>query len=379
MTALMLTALLAPLVAQSASSPQDLAAELAERIAARLTPPQQIKVTVAGGDADGDAWRRAIRDTIVGALRARGIRVTEAADAATIVAVSCGANLRERACVAEVRQGAVADVVAVSRLHSAPAEGDRPFPLSLDVRPVFAQRDPILDVALAGDRLFVLEPAAVVGYDRRPSGWQRVQARPIARTRTPPRDLRGRLWIDGATVEVRLPGVTCRAAVDLGNLTCVEEREPWPIGIENTGVDATRNYFTTPEGLPFFGAAALGAGAEARWLLADQSGLLALLDGTRRVVAHAGPGDDVVAVAASCAPGPHVLVSSSSDRQRGTDTLRLLRLVGNQLVPAGPPVDVAGAVTALWAAPGATIAAAVVRDADAERYEAFHIAIACDR
>jgi hypothetical protein len=379
MTALMLTALLAPLGAQSASSFQDLAAELAETLAAGFTPSEQINVTVAGGDADGNARRREIRDTLVGALRARGIRVTEAPDAATRVDVTCGTNLRERACVAEVRRGAVTGVVAVSRPHSARAESDRPIPLSLELRPIFAQRDPILDVALAGDRLFVLEPAAVVGYERRPSGWQRVQARPIGHTRTAPRDVRGRLWIDGANVEVRLPGVTCRAAVDLGNLTCNEERQPWPIGIENAGLDATRNYFTTPEGLPFFGAAALGAAVDARWLLADQSGLLALLDGTRRIVAHTGRGDDVVAVAAPCAPEPHVVVSSSSAHQRETDTLRLWRLVGNQLVPAGPPVDVAGAVTALWAAPGATIAAAVVRDTGAERYEAFHIAIACDR
>jgi hypothetical protein len=271
------------------------------------------------------------------------------------------------------------DVVVVTRPFDAEAENNRPIPLSLEMRPLFAQREPILDVALAGDRLFVLEPAAVAVHERRAAGWQRIQTHPIAPARVPPRDVRGRLWIEGAAVEIRLPGVSCRAAVDLGNLNCVEERQPWPIGIENAGLDATRNYFTTPEGLPFFGAAALAVGADARWLVADRSGRLALLDGTRRVVARAGAGDDVVAVAAPCAPGTHVLVSSSSGREGDADTLRLFRVVGDQLAPAAAPVDLPGVVTALWAAPGAAIAAAVVRDAGAERYEAFHIGIACDR
>jgi hypothetical protein len=379
MVSMLAIAMLAPLLAQLASSSNDLAIELAEKVAARVASSGQIVLTVAGGDADETAGRGELRDAIVAALRARNVRVIDAADAATRVDVACGVNLRERTCVAEIRKGAVRDVVAVSRPHGASAENNGAIPLSLDWRPVFAQRDAFLDVALAGDRLFVLEPAAVVLYQRRDAGWQRTQTRPIPTTRTWPRDLRGRLWIEDAGVAVRLPGVTCRAALDLGNLACVEERQPWPIGIENAGLDATRNSFTTPEGLPFFGAAALGGGAGPRWLIADRSGLLTLLDGTRRAVATAGSGDDVVSLAAACAAGPHVLVVSPTDRQPETDTLRLLRVEGHRLVPAAAPVDVAAAVTALWAAPDAPIATAIVRDAGGERYEAVHIRIACDR
>ena len=380
MIAVILTiAMLAPLFAQSPSGSQDLMIELAEKLAPHVTSSGQIILTVTGGDADETAGRGELRDALVAALRARNVRVIDAADAAARVDVACGVNLRERTCVAEIRKGAVRDVVAVSRPHRVSAGTDGAVPLSLEWRPVFAQRDQILDVALAGDRLFVLEPAAVVAYQRGDAGWQRTQTRPIPTTRTWPRDLRGRLWIVSAGIEARLPGVTCRAALDLGNLACVEERQPWPLGIENAGLDATRNHFTTPEGLPFFGAAALGGGGAARWIIADRSSLLTLLDGTRRAVATAGSGDDVVAIAAGCAAGPHVLVTSPSERQRDADSLRLLRLIGNRLVPAALPVDVAAAVTALWSAPDAAIATAIVRDAGGERYEAVHILIACDR
>jgi len=381
MTALILAVFLAPFAAQTASTFKDLAAELAETLAARLTPSEQINVIVAGGDAAETAQRREIRDTIVGALRARGVRLTDTPEAATRVEVTCGANLRERACLAEVRKGDAWDVVAASRLWTDDVRGQRnpPVGLSLEMRPIFAQHDPILDIALTADRLLVLEPAAIDGYERRAAGWNTVQSRPIAPTRRWPRDVRGRLWIDDAAVEVRLPGITCHAAVDLGNLTCVEERQAWPLGIENAGLDATRNYFTTPEGLPFFAAAAVGSGSDTRWLVADQSGVLALLDGARRVVARSESGDDLVALTVPCAPGAHVLVASSSVRRRDTETLRLLRVVGNQLMPAAAPIEVAGTVTALWSTRGTAIATVVVRDAGGERYEAFHVSIACNR
>jgi hypothetical protein len=143
-------------------------------------------------------------------------------------------------------------------------------------------------------------------------------------------------------------------------------------------VDASRNHFTTPEGLSFFGAAVLGDDAGAQWLLADQAGELILLDAARRTAAHAGAGDDVVAINAPCAPATHVLVSSPSPNGR-PDTLRLFRVVQRQLLPAALPLELSGTVTALWGAARATVATVVTRDRNAERYEAFHIAIACGR
>jgi hypothetical protein len=74
-----------------------------------------------------------------------------------------------------------------------------------------------------------------------------------------------------------------------------------------------------------------------------------------------------------------VLVSSYSTRQRGVDTLRLLRVAGTLVVAASSPLEMSGMVTALWSDRTGTSATAVVRDPDGERYEALHIAIACDR
>jgi hypothetical protein len=186
--------------------------------------------------------------------------------------------------------------------------------------------------------------------------------------------------VDGTAVAALLPGMTCRSNVEVSSLSCVDDQQSWPLGIDNSGVDASRNFFSTPEGLPFFAAAPLAPEvASARWLIADAFGSLSFLDGSRRVIAAAGSGDDVVALAAACGGGVYAIVSRPRGSDDRGDALHVFRVVERQLVPAAPPIELSGVVTALWAEPGETLATAVTYDAHADRYEAFHIAVACDR
>jgi len=357
----------------SAAAPSD---DLAGRIAGRLAPADVVAITINDG---GDARSEELRDAISRAIRARGITIADATQATTHIDVSCGGNLREHACLAELRRASGSEIIAATTPRLITESADAAGLMSLEIRPVFAQRDPILDVAVAANRLFVLQPDALVSYERGDAGWRRVQSRPIPQARVWPRDLRGRVWLDGEAIDVRLPGMACRAAANAGTLACADENQPWPIALDNSGIDATRNYFTTREGLPFFGAAAVDSGSNPRWLVADLSGSLALLDSTRRVTATVGSADDVVAVGAACVSAPHVLVSTASSRQPNSDTLRLLRLAGQRTIASSSPLEIAGAVTALWSDRTASTATAVVRDPSGERYEALHIAIACDR
>ena len=103
------------------------------------------------------------------------------------------------------------------------------------------------------------------------------------------------------------------------------------------------------------------------------------MDATRHVIGTAGAGDDVASLTAAC--GGAVLVLVSSPRAEGDrgDMLRLYRVAGRQLIPAASPLELTGTLTALWAAPGATTATAVTRDAATDRYEALQISVACDR
>jgi hypothetical protein len=94
------------------------------------------------------------------------------------------------------------------------------------------------------------------------------------------------LRAEGDAFEVFLPGVTCRGSSMRFALACADEGEPWPIGIENAGMAASRNTFATPEGFSFYEAAPLDGG---QWLVVDQQGTLTFLDAQRRVVAEAMP------------------------------------------------------------------------------------------
>jgi hypothetical protein len=149
---------------------------------------------------------------------------------------------------------------------------------------------------------------------------------------------------------------------------------PWPVGIENTGLEAGRNYFLTPEGLPFYSAAALGARAGARWLVAGRDGTVRFLDGSRDAIA-AGPSvDDVAAVSAPCDQESYILAGVLVE---GHEAVRLLQVSDQRMVPVASPVFLPGKLTALWSTSAAATVTAVTRDVSGDRYDAFLVTVSC--
>jgi len=310
-----------------------------------------------------------------------------AAAGATTTSIDCRQNLRERVCVADiVDKAGTRDVLVVSRPFAWSGSGApvssaltpaREASLGLAARPLFAQRTQILDVASSPDRrrLIVLEPAAVAIRQWTSGGdvSDVVESRPIQTLRARPRDMRGRVNAAQVPFEVFLPGVTCRGDLDPLRVSCADETAPWP-GLANGGVEASRNYFTTPEGRTFSSAAPLSADAPARWLLADPQGALSLLDDRRSIVAKLSTtGDDVAPAHPACSPGAFVVVSNRAPHEADVDELRLFRVSGRELVAAASPLRLPGILTAFWDS------TAVVHDAAAGRYEAFQISVSCAR
>jgi hypothetical protein len=362
----------------SAPSFLDLAPALAAKIAAAVADGERLTMASAVVDGADEAPVRQVEREVARLLSARGLRVDALVSAPAVITVGCTTNLRERVCVAEIRlQGGPArDLVSAVASRSFPADPMSNVTLALETVSVFGQRTAILDVMPVGDRLAVLEPSAITLYQHADEGWQRVASRPIVPSQTWPRDLRGRLRTNGAAVEAFLPGLVCRAPVDLTNLACASERESWPLAVDNSGIDAARNYFQTPDGLAFVSAASLGADAEAGWVLADRAGRLVLLDAERNFLVAVTPRDDVAGISARCRPGSFI-VTSSRTAGADTDTLRLWQVAGRRLLATATPIVLPGRLTALWAAPGASAATAVTHDAGAGRYEAFHVKISC--
>jgi len=314
-------------------------------------------------------------------LAGRGIRLSELRDGTTTVRCSCLENLRERACIADIGDGTAHRVVATARAKNSEPSVLNPI-VALEMRPLYAQRDPILDVTFAGSALLVLSPAMVTRTSIPSQTPVSSQTVPVTTSRVWPRDLRGRMRATADGFEVFLPGVTCRGSSAPFTLACADEGESWPIGIENAGIAPTRNTFATPEGLSFYDAASLGG---EQWLVVDQQGMLTFLDSHRGVVAKSGAADHVAALKAACAPDSYVVTTLRSPEAESADVLRLSRVAGSGLVPEASTIVLPGVLTALWPllvpslAQDDRDAMVVVHDVHTGRYEAFRLSLSCTR
>ena len=375
-TILFVLVLVAAVSTQTSFSYQDVAADLGLRIAAVIPPGAQVSVAVTPENQPDDITP--LHQELSALLMARGMRVVPAADGVVAIRLACLRNLRERSCSAEIRSGGARNIVMVTRpLDGRPPAEDR-APLSLALRPVFAQRAQILDVAIAGDRLFVLDVERLASYQRTAGTWQPVESWPWAADVVWPRDPRGRLQVERDRIDAWLPGFACTGGMAPLTLTCGARQLPWPIGIATRGLDAARNHFTTPEGLAFYSVTAVSDAAGGRWIVAGQDGALTWLDDARRAVGEAGIGGDVAGLDAVCGPGSTIVAVERARAPNG-DALRMFQSVRGRLVPAGSPIQLTGTVTALWSMPGAETGTVVVHGRGAARYEAFQISIDCGR
>ena len=352
----------------------ELLTELTVAVADALLLNEQVQVVASDAALAGDLGLRLAR---------RGVRVIDAAQAdAAVVTVTCSETIAERLCAAEVQRGDARNVLSVHRPYGAET---RPLaiqrvPLVLELRPLLAETTPILDVAFVGPHLLVLHPSAVARYQRADEGWRVQEARPIVSKRARPRDLRGRLAVEGPRLEVFLPGVSCRGSVDPFDLTCGDENRPWPVGFENTGIVPDRNYFVSSQGERYYTAVPLGSEAGARWLAATADGRLVFLDDAGASLdGLAGSSDEVVGLPTPCASGDLVLVPMRSSQPGDGDALRLFRVAGRRLLPVTPPAALPGTLTALWARSGENSATAVCHNPMTGLYEAFQVGVSCGR
>ena len=371
LAALALTTSPAPVRAQPAAAFVDLAADFASSIARAVGTGAAVRVAFPPDQAR-------VQAELIGVLATRGVRITDSADA-TVVNASCSTNLRDRVCVADMGRGEARRVVITSRPRVAGLDPDAAPVVGIELRSIYTQRTPILDVTPAGDRLLVLTPDTVVlvaDVSGANDGGRAIAFKTIATARVWPRDLRGRLRLAGRNFEAFLPGVTCRGTIDPFTLVCADDSEPWPIGFDNGGIAPSRNAFSTTDGFAFYEAAPLGGG---RFLLAGERSVLTLLDGGRRTVLRSDPADHVAGFPDACAAdAPYVIADAPASDSDG-DVLRLFRFADARLVATGSATTLPGALTALWSATVSGPATAIVHDLRAGRYEAFHLTLSCAR
>ncbi len=327
----------------------DLIPELVAKIVSAIPGAIPVSLTVAAGDSDEDV--PAIRTRVTTLFAARGIRIADATAATTAVAIGCGRNLREHVCVAHIHGDGRDQIATVTRRITLPTPVVPKVSLALELRPLLSQQTQMLDVGVLGERLLVLDVEAITLFERKDGAWHRLRSRALTGSRPWPRDPRGRVRVDGNRFDVFLPALTCSGRTDSFEVNCTEGQQPWPIGVDNRGLETGRNYFKTPGGDVFYNAAPLGAGAN----------------------------DDAIALTAACTTGTYVAAVSPSRRLDSGDLIQLSRVVDGRLVRAASPLVLPGVLTALWALPDQTSAVVITHDVQGGRYDAFQTTISCSR
>lgn len=361
---------------------------LARKIAAALKNRDAVTLSFAGVASLSPSDAAAAREAIERELRGLGVNTAAPSQAGTSIAITFSENLRGLVWVAEIRRGDAREVVMVEQPRPAVSAPAASF--AIEKKPMFEQQQRILDLAPLGRNWLVLDAETIAIYEFAEGGWRRTLSVHIPVSRTWPRDLRGRIFVQGDVYQAYLPGLTCNGNASGGlSITCRDEAL-WPLGPNAYGVmDPTRNFFfadrlVLPGGLEkrvpaFYAAASFADHGNAMWAFASTDGR------TRLYNATFDPGDswegwssDIAAVGSPC-DARTLLLSTGTGDETAPDSVQAYEVAASAPRAVGDPVSFAGPVTALWASRERGVAFAVSRDLRSGRYAAFRLAIPCSR
>ena len=392
--------------------------QLARKVVA-VTGPGTLALVVNNRSSLGRRDADIVQNGLRSAMEQVGIRFVESEQAAANLTISLSENATSYVWVADIRQSAgeaAVVIVAVPRSAGTVPAYDS-MPLSLRRTLLWAQSDPILDLAILEEnqsptRIAVLSPEKISLYRMQGGKWQEEQSMEIAHTKPWPHDLRGRL-IPGRDhlLDAYLPGVICRSTGGAPfALDCRDSEDPWPLvpvglnsnsvfptaGSANPGAGSiapmsaffasTRNFFTgvvTPAigkftaVAKFYSAASLPRGKYTLWLFAGVDGQTHVVDGMRDQPSKFGWGSDVTTVRTTCGAGWQVLATTSS--AAGVDSIRAYEMPDRDPIAVSAAAEFPGGTTALWTETNGDTAIAMVRDQETGNYEGFRLAVACNQ
>jgi hypothetical protein len=263
--------------------------------------------------------------------------------------------------------------------------------MAIEKKPMLEEDQRILDLAPMARELLVLDSEAISVYENAPVGWQRKLSVRIPASRPWPRDLRGRLMVQGEAYQAYLPGLTCHGNTSGGlSITCREE-SLWPVGagpgmLGFAQFAPARNFFdgrvVAPNGssksVPaFFSAAAVEPRREGMWAFAGLDGRVHLYNAALESAGGwTGWGSDLAEIESECGARSQVLATASGDGA-AADSIVAYEIVGGSPQPVGDALPFPGPVTALWPAAERGVAFTISHDLHSGRYAAFRLAITC--
>ncbi len=334
MLAVPINAALSPQITHWWDSPVE---SLASKIAGNLTLQDSISLNVKNLSSLDSAAAAGVRAGVESALQRLGFETRLKAAANRFIEITLSENLYDYVWVAKIngRDGEKVAIVSVSRAATTPGAPPEPA-ISLQRQIIWQQPGKILDFAVlpdagGGSTLVVLEPERLAFYRPVAGQLQLDRAVPIARAKPWPRDLHGRIDLEGNTAS--LPGFQCIGHFD----------SPETIACSETPSDK-----------------------EAPLLFADAT------------VQIGGRDAEAVRLSGTCGPDSLLLASGAGDWTQ-PDSIRAYASTDDQPGALSKPLEFAGPVLVLWPSSDRQSARVISRNLLTGMYEVSIVSVSCSR
>lgn len=365
------------------------AGEFVQQILSRTGPLSTVTVTFQNISVMPQESQEAAQNGVFTALRNANVRLVQVGQAQAEIDITFADNWQNYVWVANIKQAARSQMVMkqVPRGEHAPAV--RAPALTIRKNVVWQQDGPILDFHHEKDHLVVLEPDQIAIYSQDSGQWRPRYTLAVTHQGAWPRDLRGRLQVDGSRVTAFLPGTRCNGTTSPPSLDCRASDDPWPVdqGTVVAFYSARRNFFTGLLSGPSAGASVIAFFSAAAWQNGDaRLWLFTGIDGRARLYQFelTAPaaifnawGSNLAAVHSNCSSGWQVLATAPTDSIR-PDSVQAVEIIGREALPVSSPVELAGPVEALWTSgKNSEMANGVMRSLTTGKYEAFTLTVTC--
>jgi len=378
-----------PIAARAADDGSGAARELARKTATLAGRGEPVSLAWSNLSSMGFSELAQARSAFEAALREAGCRISDIGPTAD-ARITLSENRTQYLLVEEIRKGEDRQVwIASWKRTGIPSK--TPAGITLEHKMIWEQEEPILDVAFPANQMVVLSASKITVYKRQTGTWSPAGSVGLTPQKPFPRDLRGRLRVNGTGVQAYLPGMACNGGVDPAfTMECKPTDEPWVLESGSRAMllaqfAATRNHFDgrviTQNGVkksvpPFYSAAAVEEQGKTLWLLALVDGRTQVFDASLDPGAFAGSwGSDIAGTDAHCGSGFQMLATRAGD-STATDAVQAFSIVSRAASPLTPPEELPGPVTALWTSSGSSVMA-IVHNLATGRYEAYLITVAC--
>jgi hypothetical protein len=371
-------------------STPDVARDFVQQIVSRAGPLSAASVSFQNISVLPTDSQEAVQNGIFTALRNAGIRL-ESNGAAPRVDITFSEDWRGYVWIASVQQNGNTKVVMKKVPRPSQAPASRAPMLTVRKSTVWQQDSPILDFFEDSHTLALLEPDQIAIYANDSGQWRSRYMLGITHAQPWPRDLRGRLVMNGSQVTAFLPGVRCNGSTSPPSLDCHASDDPWRVdeGSVVAFYSPRRNFFTGllagPSAgasvVPFFSAAAWQTGDSHQWLFTGTDGRTRLYqyDLSAPAAIFSGWGSNMAAVHSSCGSGWQALVSAPTDSVR-PDSVQAMEVLGREALPVSAPIDLSGPVQALWTSgKDSETVNGILQSQTTGNYEAFTLTVNCSR